>query len=63
MFSERTDLRFTYAMRPYFLSTDNNCAGQWCFFEPCEAFCPVELCYDSRIDWASRLCQQIITLA
>lgn len=44
---------FTYAMRPYSFSTDNNCAGQWCFFEPCEAFCPVELCYDSRIDWAA----------
>ncbi|OLP91921.1 hypothetical protein AK812_SmicGene26320 [Symbiodinium microadriaticum] len=44
-------LRFSYKVRPYIFASDNNCAGQWCFFEPCEEFCPTELCFDARIDW------------
>ncbi|CAE7252930.1 unnamed protein product [Symbiodinium sp. CCMP2592] len=42
---------FSYKVRPYIFASDNNCAGQWCFFEPCEEFCPTELCFDARIDW------------
>ncbi|CAE7911807.1 unnamed protein product, partial [Symbiodinium necroappetens] len=44
-------LKFSYKVRPYIFASDNNCAGQWCFFEPCEEFCPTELCFDARIDW------------